>query len=63
MKVKCKGYIGYLEEIETEIRNIYGIPELYRVYIKINESFIDLRNVKLEEIEFIKEEKDYENND
>ena len=56
MKVKCKGYIGYLEEIEAETRNIYGIPELYRVYIKINENFIDLRNVKLEEIEFIKEE-------
>ena len=56
MKVKCKGYKGYLEEIEAETRNVYGIPELYRVYIKINENFIDLRNVKLEEIEFIKEE-------
>lgn len=56
MKVKCKGYIGYLEEIEAETRNLYGIPELYRVHIKINENFIDLRNVKLEEIEFVKEE-------
>ena len=56
MKVKCKGYIGYLEEIETEIRNMYGIPELYRVYIKLGGNFIDLRNIKLEEIEFIKEE-------
>lgn len=55
MKVKCKGYIGYLEEIEAETRNLYGIPELYRVYISLNGNFIDLRNVKLEEIEFVKE--------
>ena len=57
MKVRCKGYIGYLEEIEVEIRNMCGIPELYRVYINLNGNFVDLRNVKLEEIEFI-EEKD-----
>lgn len=55
MKVKCRGYIGYLEEIEAEIRNMYGMPELYRVYINLNGNFIDLRNVKLEEIEFVKE--------
>ena len=56
MKVKCKGYTGYLEEIEAETRNLYGIPELYRVYISLNRNFVDLRKVKLEEIEFIKEE-------
>lgn len=56
MKVKCKGYVGYLEEIEAEIRNMYGIPELYRVYIKLGGNFIDLRNVRLEEIEFVEEE-------
>ena len=55
MKVKCRGYIGYLEEIEVETRNMCGIPELYRVYISLNRNYIDLRNVKLEEIEFIKE--------
>ena len=47
---------GYLEEIEVAARNLYGIPELYRVYISLGGNFIDLRNVKLEEIEFVKEE-------
>ena len=56
MKVICRGYIGYLEEIEVAARNLYGIPELYRVYISLGGNFIDLRNVKLEEIEFVKEE-------
>lgn len=56
MKVKCRGYIGYLEEIEVADRYITEEPMNYRVYIRINGDFIDLRNVKLEEIEFIKEE-------
>lgn len=56
MKVKCRGYIGYLEEIEVSSRFITGEPLNYRVCIKVNGDFIDLRNVKLEEIEFVKEE-------
>lgn len=56
MKVKCRGYIGYLEEITKYCQDITGKVKDYRVYIKVNGDFIDLRNVKLEEIEFIKEE-------
>lgn len=56
MKVKCRGYIGYLEEIETLSKKITGIPINYRVYINVSGDFIDLRNVELEEIEFVKEE-------
>ena len=33
-----------------------GMPELYRVYINLGGNFIDLRNVRLEEIEFVEEE-------
>ena len=56
MKVKCRGYIGYLEEITKYCQDITGKVKDYRVYIKVNGDFIDLRNVKLEEIEFVKEE-------
>lgn len=63
MKVKCRGYIGYLEEIETMSRYVTGEPMTYRVYINVNGDFIDLRNVKLKEIEFIVEEENNENND
>ena len=56
MKVKCRGHIGYLQEIEVFSKTITEVPTSYRVYINVNGDFIDLRNVKLEEIEFIKEE-------
>lgn len=56
MKVKCRGYIGWLEEIEVTTKYISEEAKFYRVYMKINGDFIDLRNVKLEEIEFVKEE-------
>ena len=55
MKVKCRGYIGWLKTIEVMTETITGVPINYRVYIKVNGDFIDLRNVKLEEIEFVKE--------
>lgn len=56
MKVKCRGYIGWLKTIEVMSETITEVPINYRVYMKANGDFIDLRNVKLEEIEFIKEE-------
>lgn len=56
MKVKCRGYTGWLKTIEVMHETITKVPINYRVYIKVNRDFIDLRNVKLEEIEFIKEE-------
>lgn len=56
MKVKCRGYIGWLKTIEVMSETITEVPINYRVYMKVNGDFIDLRNVKLEEIEFIKEE-------
>lgn len=56
MKVKCRGYIGYLEGIEAISKKITGIPINYRVYINVSGDFIDLRNVELEEIEFVNEE-------
>lgn len=56
MKVKCRSYIGWLKTIEVMSETITEVPINYRVYMKVNEDFIDLRNVKLEEIEFIKEE-------
>lgn len=55
MKVKCRGHIGYLQEIEVFSKTITEVPTSYRVYINVNGDFIDLRNVKLEEIEFVKE--------
>lgn len=56
MKIKCRNYIGWLKTIEVMSETITEVPINYRVYMKVNEDFIDLRNVKLEEIEFIKEE-------
>lgn len=56
MKVKCRGYIGWLKTIEVMSETITEVPINYRVYMKVNRDFIDLRNVKLEEIEFIREE-------
>lgn len=56
MKVKCRGYIGWLKTIEVMSETITEVSINYRVYMKVNRDFIDLRNVKLEEIEFIREE-------
>ena len=56
MKIKCRNYIGWLKTIEVMSETITEVPINYRVYMKVNEDFIDLRNVKLEEIEFVKEE-------
>lgn len=56
MKVKCRGYEGYLEEIEVTAKDIYGIAKSYRVYINIEGNFVDLRNVRLDEVKFVEEE-------
>ena len=34
MKVKCRGYVGYLEKIETTAKYVTGKPKSYRVKLE-----------------------------